>query len=133
MPRTLRWASVVLALIALTCAAVRLLSALFPLLDITRPRIVVQQQASSDIRVLLVVAIVQVALCVLVRTGLKSVRVALTITSVLLGVGVSLAVVLILLEYKDFAERANELAVHHRRRTHQTTPPIPQDLAATIY
>jgi hypothetical protein len=114
MPGTLRWASVVLALTAPTCAALRLLSAWFPLLDITSLRIVVQRQAWSEIRVLLVVAIAQVALCVLVRIGLKSVRVALTITSVLIGLVASLTVVFLLVEYNDFTQRVAVLGAHVR-------------------
>jgi hypothetical protein len=114
MPRTLGWASANLALTALAWAAVRLLSVLFPSWDITSSRVVVQQPAWSEIRLLLVVGIVQVVLCVLVRTGLKSVRVALTITAVLIGLTASASVVFIPLEYQDFAERATVLGGHVR-------------------
>jgi UPF0716 family protein affecting phage T7 exclusion len=120
MPKILRRASITLALSALWMPAVWLIALFFVPLDETIPqaseRLADEQQTGLPVSVFLVVVFVHLILCALVRTGLNSVRVVLTITSVFLGLVALLATVFAVLEYQDLVERA---AVRGRQ-THLT-------------
>ena len=110
MPKTLRCASVILALSGLWLAALWLIALVFLPLDGTIPqtsrRLAEEQQTGLRVSPLLAAAFVHLILCVLVRTGLRSVRVVLTITSVVIGLVALLSMVFSVLEYQDLAERA---------------------------
>ncbi|KDN21832.1 hypothetical protein [Amycolatopsis rifamycinica] len=110
MPKTLRRASVILALSGLWLAAVWLIALFFLPLDETIPqtsgRVAEEQRTGLRVSPLLAAAFVHWILCVLVRTGLRSVRVVLTITSVVLGLVALLSTAFSVLEYQDLIERA---------------------------
>jgi hypothetical protein len=105
MPKSLRSAAVVLARSVLSLAAMWLVLVFFSPWDIAILRMP-ERQTGARTPIVPVVAVVQVMLCVLVRTGSSSVRIFLTMTSVFAAVLALVSSAIELLEYRDFAERA---------------------------
>ena len=120
MPKTLGRASVFLALSVISLAALWLVFLFFSPVDIAIPRMSARlaegqaEELRTAVRtpIVPVVAAVQVMLCVLVRTGLNSVRIFLTMTAVFAALAALMSSVAKLLGYLDFTERAAVLGGH---------------------
>ncbi|QFU86282.1 hypothetical protein [Amycolatopsis sp. YIM 10] len=106
MPKTLRWATVCLSVVAVACIVVVVLGVFAGPADPTE--IERSESGGSGTAVIagLITAIVQLVLCTFVRAGRGSARVLLTLTAACIGVMLLLAGVSALVEYADQSDWA---------------------------
>ena len=111
MPKTLKWATVLLSAVALACIAVLVLNVFAGPADPSEVRSERSESGGSGTAVVagLITAIVQLVLCTFARAGRGSARVVLTLTAACLGVAMLLAGVAALVEYADQTDWANRV------------------------
>ncbi|MGC7097140.1 hypothetical protein ACPZ19_20910 [Amycolatopsis lurida] len=110
MPKTLKWATVCLSVVAVACIVVVVLGVFAGPADPSEIRSGRSESGGSGTAVVagLITAIVQLVLCTFARAGRGSARVLLTLTAACIGVTLLLAGVSALVEYadqSDWAER----------------------------
>ncbi|AXB45084.1 hypothetical protein [Amycolatopsis albispora] len=101
MPKTLKWATTLLSVVAVACIAVVLLSVFAAPADPAEIQLERDDDSGTAVVAGLITAIVQLVLCTLARAGRGSARVLLTLTAACLGVTLLLAGVSALVEYAD--------------------------------